>query len=95
MARSGNPTHLSDSGEKSEIPPTEVGGMVQIQPTHRDDRFLENFAGLPLRRLDLNHPPTAVGGISNETSIEEREGSVHCRSWVVGKGYASSTSSRQ
>jgi hypothetical protein len=57
------------------IPPTEVGGSFQIQPTDRVFRFWLNptngVSGYfrsslhdALGRQDLNNPPTPVGGIS-------------------------------
>jgi len=52
------------------IPPTAVGGLVQIRPRLRTDAPVDQSGLSFIRRfsknmLDLNHPPTAVGGISS------------------------------
>jgi len=39
--------------------------MVQISPKEQVSAIIQAFPILSTSRLDLNHPPTAVGGISD------------------------------
>src|SRR5438034_869697 len=55
-----------------EIPPTEVGGLfrsgLRNKAAERIQKRIQFRAPSMWRRLDLNHPPTSVGGILSPQS---------------------------
>ena len=53
--------------QKSEIPPTAVGGCSDPTFSPKVLKRLNNLARFFLRQ-DLNNPPTAVGGIQDASS---------------------------
>jgi hypothetical protein len=68
--------------QNSEIPPTEVGGWFKsglqtavtefLNPTHGSGWIVQIppvMIGVSGERLDLNYPPTAVGGIPKESAL--------------------------
>jgi|GEM_PF-2847756 len=60
-----DPFYQACSDVRSKIPSTAVGGLFRLASGNTEPLESPEFSYSPLSRKDLNHLPTAVGGILN------------------------------